>query len=126
MAVDEGKCEPLEWRIYYVDGSTFSSLDGLPADAPGGGIAAVVERDEEVGSLIHRGEAFYVYDEDIGWAGMDSWGLAQHLIDPGYKVIKLGRAMPTKLFRAMMMDLRAVGLEKVARYPWEVKDSSHG
>lgn len=33
--------EPLGWRIYYADGSTFSSLDGAWAAAPAHGVQVV-------------------------------------------------------------------------------------
>ena len=112
----------VDWCIFYNDRSVFTSLDGSPADAPGGGVVAIASEDPQVGCLIHHGTDFYIYDEaQGGWVGMDQWGLCQHLIDPGQKVIKLGRHMPTAEYMSFVNRIREFGLQKSARYPWEVK-----
>jgi len=110
------------WCVYYVDGKRFSSLDGQPQEAPGGGVLAVVQDDAEVGVLVHQQNDFYCYGEEFGgWAGMDVFGLAQYLMKPGFKVVKLGEVMSTDKYKAMLAEIRKNPMlpSKSARYPWE-------
>jgi hypothetical protein len=112
------------WKIYYVDGSTFSHVDGNPADAPGWGVLAVVQEDETVGVLVHQMTDFYCFDEQYGgWVGMDKFGLAQYIGKPGKKVIKLGEVMDTGRYKAMIKAIRDDPdlPAKSARYEWERK-----
>jgi hypothetical protein len=112
----------MDWRIYYVDGSTFGSDEGEPQDAPGGGVAAIAQRDDDVGVQIHHQRDFYVYGEEFGgWAGMDVFGLTQYLMRPGCKVVKLAEFMTTDGYNALINRLRDdPGLPtKSARYSWE-------
>jgi len=112
----------VRWKVFYVNGFSFSHVDGEPQDAPGGGVTAVVQEDETVGLLIHRGTDFYVFDEYYGgWVGMDVFGLTQYLMRPGMKIVKVAEAMSTAAYKQMMADIRADPHlpEKSARYPWE-------
>ena len=114
----------MKWVIYYTDGSTYSNEDGEPADAPGGGVLAIAQEDATVGVLVHYGCDWYAFGEKYGgWAGMDSLGIAQYVIDAGPLVLKLGKGMPTysysKILREIQADPRLP--EKNARYPWEFK-----
>ena len=112
----------MKWRIYYIDGTTFSNDDGAPQEAPGARVAAVVQEDGTVGVQIHRGCSFYVCDEQYGgWYGLDHFGFAQYLERPGYKVIKLGEAMTTDGYRALLKQLQDDPdlPAKSARYEWE-------
>lgn len=106
----------------YVDKSTFSHLDGDPQDAPGGGVLAIAQEDEVVGVLIHHGTPFYCFDEQFGgWAGLDDYGLAQYFIEPGFKIVKLGKTTITKSY---CEDIKSIRKDpnlpsKSAQYPWE-------
>ncbi len=114
----------LRWKIIYLDGSTFSHVDGEPQDAPGGGVLAVVQEDSTVGLLIHEGENFYVFDKQYGgWQGMDVFGFVQYIVRPGLKIIKLGESMTTDRYMKIITDARRDPNlpKKSARYPWEVK-----
>jgi hypothetical protein len=113
----------MRWRILYVDGDSYSNEQGLPADAPGGGVIAVAQEDELVGTAIHHQSDFYCFGEEYGgWAGMDTFGLTQYLMRPGAKVVKLGELMRTDQYRALLKEIRDdPGLpNRTARYPWEV------
>jgi hypothetical protein len=112
------------WKIFYVDGSTFSNEDGNPEDASGFGVIAVVQEDEQVGVLVHQMKDFYCFDEAFGgWAAMDEFGLAQYIGKPGLKVIKLGEVMETAKYLEIIDSIRDDPdlPAKSARYEWERK-----
>jgi len=112
----------MRWVIEYRGGGSFSNVDGSPEAAPGAGVIGIGQEDGSVGFLVHQGENFYCFDEQYGgWCGMDVFGLAQYLSEPGFKVVKLGTAMPTADFRAVLQRLRSDPRlpKKSAHYPWE-------
>ena len=114
----------MRWKIYYVDGSTFSSQDGGPEDAPGWGVAAIAQEDEIVDTQIHHLRDFYCFAVEFGgWAGLDHYGFAQYLSRPGFKIVKLGDFMPTKSYRDLITTIRDDPLlpAKNTRYEWERK-----
>lgn len=114
--------ETLRWKVYYIDGRTFSNIDGNPEDAPGSGVAAVVQEDKVVGTAIHSGNTFYIFGEQYGgWYGADEWGLSQYLARPGLKVIKLAETMITDKFLELRKKIQADPElpNKSAHYPWE-------
>lgn len=107
----------MRWVVVYTDGSRFSSDDGPPEAAPGGGVAAVMQEDPLVGWDVHHGTDYYVYDDALGgWKGMHESGYFQYLMEPGLKIVKLGKYMRTDAYRALIAELQ----DKSARYAWEV------
>lgn len=114
----------MRWKIFYVDGSTFSNQDGAPEDALGSGVVAIAQEDELVGVQIHSGSDFYCFAEEFdGWYGLDYFGLAQYLIRPGMKIVKLGEVMSTQKYRELIMAIQKDSQlpNKSSRYPWERK-----
>jgi len=112
----------MKWRIFYVDGSTFDHTDGPAHEAPGSGVAAIVQQDSTVGAAVHHQSDFYVFDKQYGgWAGLDYFGLAQYLARPGFKTVKMGEAMTTDGYKVLIQSLRTDPdlPAKSARYPWE-------
>lgn len=79
------------WRIYYDDGSTFSSNDGPPEDAPALGVICIAQPDPEVGRHIVSGFDYYWFTYE--WWGGDLFGLFDYLITPGHKTVKFGRTV---------------------------------
>ncbi len=55
----------MSWRIYYIDGSIFTSEDGKPEAAPCEGVEAVAEK-RDGRALLHVGGEFYRWDGH-GW-----------------------------------------------------------
>lgn len=51
------------WRIYYDNGSVFSSLDGEWKDAPNDGIQILVEFYEDGSKILHVEREYYILDE---------------------------------------------------------------
>jgi hypothetical protein len=114
----------LRWKVYYIDGTTFSNLDGRPEDAPGWGVAAIAQEDDVVGVQIHQQRDFYCFAPEFGgWYAVDYFGFAQYLARPGYKIVKLGEVMPTHKYRELLTSIRGDPdlPTKSTRYEWERK-----
>ena len=70
----------LTWRIYYADGSTFSSDDGTPHEAPGLGALIIVQCDKATGRMIMQGwDFFYWVPSENQWWGSDMLGVLDRL-----------------------------------------------
>ena len=100
------------WRIWYADGSTFTSEDGDPADAPGAHVVVVAQtspaRDHAYtmsGQSLNtvHGYDWYIYSQG-SWFATNLMGLCQYLLDPGPKVIKMGRWVPPDVFDWAMSE----------------------
>ena len=72
----------LKWRIYYGDGSTFSSDDGDAKDAPTDGIQAVVQWDRRCGRSVITGSDNYIFTDDQ-WVGTMGDGDRSHFRSKG-------------------------------------------
>lgn len=60
----------LLWRLYYGDGSTYSSDDGPPDSSPGWNVQVVVVPDARVGrKVIREFELYYFEDAAARWHG---------------------------------------------------------
>ncbi len=70
----------IQWRIYYSDGSTFDSSQGIPDDAPAFGVAVIVQLADNgrLRDSVHSGD-YYVYTESGFWVGADLSGLLDRL-----------------------------------------------
>ena len=90
----------LEWKIYYGDGSTFSSEDGPPDDAPTLDVQVVAQRDETVGTKLVPSKDFYWW-RDGRWYGGDLFGLFDHLVRHG-GCVKFGRYISDERYHAAM------------------------
>ena len=117
----------LAWRIYYSDGSTFSSEDGDPADAPGWGVIAIPQIDPEVGRSVMCKWDHYCWHGDSWW-GHDLVGMLDCLALPGASIIKHGRTLSRGAYQA----IRARAQEdpdfpaKAANRPLERPNSMQG
>lgn len=82
------------WKIFYDDGSTFSSEDGAPEDAPALGFICAVGYDETGSRYIMHGWDHYFYDKaSKQWWGCDLQGLFDHLIRNRIYAYKMGRTV---------------------------------
>lgn len=89
----------MDWRIYYSDGTTFSSADGGWEDAPGWDVQAVVYRDPIVGWAIRHQGDFFRLDDDGTVVGMDVAGLLDWTVNE--LGIKAGRMLSQQKFAAI-------------------------
>jgi hypothetical protein len=70
----------LQWRIYYTNGSTFDSSMGTWKDAPGYGIAGILQLAEDSGRAMVLGVDFYWFDEVADyWSGGDYAGFLDYV-----------------------------------------------
>lgn len=91
----------IEWKIFYDDGSTFSSEDGEPHEAPRTGVQAIPQLNDDEGRHVLFGADYY-YWEGGKWEQCDHFGFYDYLIRPGsYKVVLFGRNMQSGHFRAI-------------------------
>lgn len=97
--------EPLQWRIYYGDGSTFGSEDGDPAKAPTRNVQVVMQRTPAKHRMMIRKADFYWFVDE--WYSGDLFGLFDYLIEPGFKVVKFGRTIATQDFETILRRARA-------------------
>lgn len=90
-----------DWRIYYSDGTTYSSVDGEPTDAPAHGVICVVCPHEDVGRTVMHGWDWYYYVPSTkNWWGSDIHGLLDRLLHNLEVVgLKQGRSVATPKYR---------------------------
>jgi hypothetical protein len=97
----------LEWRFYYLGGSTYSNCDGPAEFAPKVGAQAVVILDPAVGwQALYgtQGSDFFCYDaewEVPRWRNMNRWGFQKYMEDPGMKVVVFGEWAGNHSFQAL-------------------------
>lgn len=102
----------MNWRIYYGDGSTFSSDDGAWEDAPGWDVQVILFRDRvTTWQMRHQGD-FFRLDDDGAVVGMDVTGLLDWVVNE--LGIKAGRMLSRDKFDIVyqqakrdMMELKA-------------------
>lgn len=91
------------WRIYYSDGSSFSSEDGGPEDAPALGFVCVVGYDEASRRYILHGWDHYCWDiESRQWWGCDAIGWLDRSIHGKMFAHKVGRTVTRSEFQRLM------------------------
>lgn len=95
----------MRWKIYYGDGSIYSSDDGPPEDAPGTGLQVIVQLDKDHGRHIVKGgnegrrDDYYWWDfpSETWWVG-DYPGFLDYLMQPGVRKVIFGRSIPSDRF----------------------------
>ena len=74
------------WCIWYEDGSTFSSEDGLPQDAPKYGAILVTQTDDKFRKLLMNGD-FFLYRADWDcWMECDRNGFLDLIVEHCYDI----------------------------------------
>lgn len=92
----------VDW-IVYGDGWERTSEDCAPEDVPGWGVLVIAQSHDQVGTeLVHGGTKApgvgYYWYEDGMWYGGDFVGLVDYLANPGLKIVKFGRTIPSEEF----------------------------
>lgn len=95
----------IEWRIYYGDGRTCDSSQGLIEWVPGLNVQAIVQHDQAGNRHVLSRFDYYWYDQDERqWFGGDLFGLFDFLARKS--MVKFGRWIPHERF-AEICDLAA-------------------
>jgi hypothetical protein len=86
----------MDWIAYYDDGSSFTSEQGGPGDAPGLGVVCVAIADESIGRAVIHGWDFYVWHEPGGWDAHNLHGLLDQLTmrPSNVSAVMQGRMVP--------------------------------
>lgn len=85
----------MDWRIYYGDGTTFTSEEGTPSDAPALDVQAIVTRtnaDRRNVVSVHGWDYYWRLDGE--WWGGDLFGLFDALLRKAHPVL-FGRTIDT-------------------------------
>lgn len=91
------------WKIFYDDGSTFSSEEGSPESAPAYGFICAIGYDETGARYIMHGWDHYHYDIDSQqWWGMDIFGLMDRLTRNKVHAYKQGRTVTKTIYSELM------------------------
>lgn len=112
----------MRWKLYYADGTTFSSEDGVWSDAPYRGVVVLSTEDPNVGrELDHgaRGEFFAWWPDATKPWGHDRVGILDYLAATGRPTsllladlslddwraagVKIGRSLDNHLFREILL-----------------------
>ena len=81
----------LAWKIFYGDGSTFTSADGSPYDAPRLGVQCIVGPDPDVGRYTVSDKDAYWWVEKAGrWTGGDRTGERLYMLRERHPVVLFG------------------------------------
>jgi hypothetical protein len=100
----------LRWKIWYTDGSTFSSGDGSVFDAPGIGCQAIVQDHYDTGAEIVTGGDFFVWDDrGVGfrWLAVDIVGLTLYFMKPQQQRILVGEMLPEPVYSKIVAEARS-------------------
>lgn len=92
------------WRLYYDDGSVFTSADGPPEASPGYGVQAVLQN---VGNHQLISQDYYVFREDYGcWIEVKLDGLIDHVVSAAHQIraVRAGRTLPAEVFERILRE----------------------
>jgi hypothetical protein len=96
------------WRVYYGDGSTFSSEDGSPAAAPALDVQVIVQHRVDVGWHMQHANDFYLWRDCWRcWRGADLAGLWDYMMQAGWKRVLMGRTLLNSEFNAIYQAAKA-------------------
>ncbi len=92
----------MDWKIYYGDGSTFSSDQGSPQDAPSWNIEIILEATHKEGVIRLSGKDYYWFDPDLDqWSAGDFMGMMDYVLRDS--TVKVARSMKTCDFEQLFM-----------------------
>jgi hypothetical protein len=94
------------WKIWYGDGSTFSSKDGAPSAAPAWDVQVIVQVDPITGRYNQTGDNYYVW-RDTRWCGVDEVGFIDYLANEPPSIVKFGRTIGNEQHRDILRAAEA-------------------
>ena len=98
----------MKWRIYYGDGSTFSSEDGAPHEIPPEKrhdvMVCAVANIDHTGRDCWNQSDFYIHHAEIGWTPVDWTGLLDQMLHNTHLVTAVlqGRVTSDQRFQEIL------------------------
>ena len=90
-----------QWRIYYGDGSVFTSEDGTPWDAPRTNVQVIVQEHGRVGwQVLNSADEYYFEEDTRGW--YEARGFTDHLLRAKHPLVVFGRMMNNDEYVALL------------------------
>lgn len=81
----------MQWKIWYSDKTTYTSLDGGPEEAPANNVQVIVQSSKDHGWQALSNSHFYIWRYGRWWTvDMQGFGLFQYLLEPGWKRVLFG------------------------------------
>lgn len=110
------------WKIYYTDGSEFTSDEGNPWEAPRQHVQVIVQTDPDVGyELVDQKDYFY-YEHERWWSA-DFMSAMRHLFQcKGHPLVLQGEMILTRDFMALRQKIFSEWGEKQGWLPRERQD----
>jgi hypothetical protein len=94
------------WRVYYDDGSCFTSQEGTPFDAPRRGVQIIVQEKDGGHELVWGRDHFYFEPKSGGWCTSDLFGALDHLMRAERQCLLFGRWLNDDEFRELHRRVR--------------------
>jgi hypothetical protein len=96
--------EQRQWRIYYGDGSRFTSEDGSAFDAPRTNVQLIAQQDDSMGwELLSESDYYYFEPDTRGWYVADLFTVWDVLVRAKQPLIAFGRMLNTEEFRQIVL-----------------------
>ena len=98
------------WKIWYSDGSTFSSEDGAWEDAPAWDAQVILFQHPEAGWAMRHNSDYFRLAEDGTIVGMDEIGMLDYVANM-LGVVKVGRMLTQVGFDAVYQEAKRAMVE---------------
>lgn len=90
-----------EWVVFYENGTTFSSEDGEPSQAPSDGVVVIALKDYGVGRRLLHSADFYCWHKEREWVPHNQRGLDYYLAQDEPGIVLSGYAVPDARWQAI-------------------------
>ncbi len=94
----------LRWKIFYSDGTVFSSDEGPPEDAPSRSVAVIAQEDGHWGRRLLKLTDWYRFDAAADrWFDCDAFDVLFALSRQGAVIARRGEYMPEAVFERVLI-----------------------
>jgi hypothetical protein len=94
------------WRVYYSDGSVYTSQDGTPFDAPRQDVQVIAQEKDGDYQLAHGRDYFYFEEDRGGFAACDLFSAFDHLVRARRQCLFFGRMLSDSDWRALFARVK--------------------
>lgn len=94
----------MRWKIFYTDGSTFSSADGNPSEVAIKPVAIIHTEDGRCGRRVLKLMDWYRFDEEAGrWFDCDAYSILLELARKGRIIALCGQYQTEAEFQEILI-----------------------